>query len=119
MDKLTSRFALILVCVVAAGCESSLDQLVKSGYPPAYADGYAAGCSSGRHAAGAAGGFQKDAQRFSSDTLYAQGWSDGLNQCQAQATSRQGQEDRWDLIWRERNDRREQRIDQERGQSYR
>ncbi|GGJ91687.1 hypothetical protein GCM10009304_16870 [Pseudomonas matsuisoli] len=53
------------------------------------------------------------------DKLYANGWTDGLSQCQRQAASANDREDRWDLIWQERNQDREHRVDQERGKAFR
>lgn len=115
------RFALpgCVLIVLMAGCSSMRDQLSATGYPPAYIDGFEAGCSSGRHSAGAAGGFSKDVPRFMNDKLYANGWTDGLSQCQRQAASANDREDRWDLIWQERNQDREHRVDQERGKAFR
>ncbi len=54
------------VCVVLllAGCETTHEQMVNQGYPPAYADGSQGGCSSVRQAAGLmAGDFRKDVPR--------------------------------------------------------
>ena len=113
------QIVLSVLIVLLSGCSSTGDQLRSSGYPPAYVNGFEAGCSSGRNAAGLGGKFSKDVPRFMNDKLYADGWTDGLNQCQRQASTGYGDEDRWDLIWRERNQDREHRIDQERGKAFR
>lgn len=67
-----------------AGCQSTHDELLSRGYPPAYADGYKDGCGSGRQAAGAMGMFTKNVPRYSSESFYSGGWDDGFRQCQAQ-----------------------------------
>lgn len=46
-----------------------------SGFPLAYRQGYADGCSS------ASGPQRKDAERFASDTNYNMGWQDGISLC--------------------------------------
>jgi hypothetical protein len=47
-----------------------------AGFPPAFKDGYAAGCESARvHAT------RRDETRFKSDRQYAAGWRDGLDAC--------------------------------------
>ena len=75
--------------ILLAGCQSTRDQLLAEGYPPAFADGYQDGCGSGRQAAGAIGGqFKKDAPRDIRDKLYSQGWADGFRQCHAMQEAR-------------------------------
>lgn len=46
------------------------------GYPPAFRDGYAAGCVSRRE-----GGRRRDEGRYKSDTSYQMGWDDGYSIC--------------------------------------
>lgn len=83
------QWVLLSLAIGLAGCQSTRDQLLAEGYPPAFADGYQDGCGSGRQAAGAIGGeFKKDAPRFLKDSLYSQGWADGFRQCQAMQESR-------------------------------
>ncbi|WP_044872203.1 hypothetical protein [Pseudomonas sp. LFM046] len=87
-----------LCATLLAGCETTHDHLIAQGYPPAFADGFAHGCSSGRQAAGAISGeFRKDVPRYLKDANYAEGWSDGFRQCQAQVQSdeRREYEDRF------------------------
>lgn len=88
------RYGCALALMAAlAGCQSAHDQMVQQGYPPAFADGYHDGCSSGRAAAASFGGlYIKNVTRYSSDKLYGGGWDDGFRQCQAQAVSRDQQE---------------------------
>ena len=42
-----------------------------SGFPPAYREGYSAGCEGGR----------RDEARYKSDTSYMMGWDDGRSVC--------------------------------------
>ena len=46
-----------------------------SGFPPAFRQGYADGCSSAR------GSRVRNETRFKEDTQYASGWRDGLDIC--------------------------------------
>jgi hypothetical protein len=72
-----------LVAVAVAGCGSVRQTLIERGYPPAYAEGYADGCESGKDAAG--GLFaspRKDASRYGGDDQYTKGWDAGLEKCQ-------------------------------------
>lgn len=106
------RCAVVLGLLVScAGCQSTHDDLLAKGYPPAFADGFDDGCSSGRQAAGAiTGEFRKDVPRYLKDPLYAEGWSDGLHQCQAMRDSQdRGAEhnshlEERDKAWRQQKD---------------
>ncbi|RMQ41288.1 putative Lipoprotein [Pseudomonas cichorii] len=96
------RWVLLWLVVVLTGCQSTHDQLVAEGYPPAFADGFQDGCGSGKEAAGAFTGlFKKDVPRYLKDKLYAEGWNDGFRQCQAMADRR----DRLDpgQVWNDRD----------------
>lgn len=58
------------------------------GQPPAYVDGYTAGCGSGYVAAGhpyASAG--KDVSRYLSDAVYKTGWDDGFATCKGKYDS--------------------------------
>lgn len=105
MPRPALAFTLLLLC----GCESTHDYLIAQGYPPAFADGFQAGCSSGREAAGAiSGGFRKDVPRYLVDNHYSSGWDDGFRQCQglAQSDERRRFEERndeQDEDWRRSN----------------
>ncbi|BAU72519.1 lipoprotein, putative [Metapseudomonas furukawaii] len=78
----------LLGTLLMAGCASTRDTLLAQGYPMAFVDGFEAGCSSGRQAAGViTGEFRKDVPRYLKDATYAEGWSDGFRQCQAQVQS--------------------------------
>lgn len=81
---------LIPILALLAACQSSYDYLVANGYPEPFAAGYADGCGSGRQAAGAmTGSFKKNVPRYLRDAQYAEGWSDGFRQCQAEMQSAQ------------------------------
>jgi hypothetical protein len=86
MRRPHSILTLLTLSILLGGCQSTHDYLLTQGYPPAFADGFDAGCASGRQAAGViSGGFRKDVPRYLKDSQYAEGWSDGFNQCQAMA----------------------------------
>ena len=85
-----SFLLLIPILALLAACQSSYEYLVAQGYPEPFAAGYNDGCGSGRQAAGAmTGGFKKDVARYLKDAQYAEGWSDGFRQCQAEMASAQ------------------------------
>lgn len=113
------RHWVVMGCLLAvAGCQSTHEQLVAKGYPPNFADGYQDGCGSGRQAAGAISGqFKKDVPRYLSDKVYAQGWTDGFRQCQAELEAR----DRLpaDSIWNDRDRAWDQQKTQDMGKAYR
>ena len=96
--------ALAVAAVLLCGCQNTREQMQAEGYPPAFVDGFEAGCSSGRQAAGALDGFRKDVPRYLAAPLYAQGWDDGFRQCQAtqqSALEREWHDDDWrDREWR-------------------
>lgn len=88
-NRVVSLSLLIALSVLigVTGCQSTHDDLLARGYPPAYADGYKDGCGSGRQAAGSMGTFTKNVPRYTSETFYSGGWDDGFRQCQAQLTN--------------------------------
>lgn len=45
---MNTRWVVLWCCLVVAGCQSTHDQLLAEGYPPAFADGFQDGCGSGR-----------------------------------------------------------------------
>ncbi len=50
--------------------------------PPAWREGYAEGCDSGRSIAGdPSRRYARDAERVQTDALYAQGWQAGYDAC--------------------------------------
>lgn len=78
--------ALILLLLLASCAQHRLEQERNNlaGYPEPYKDGYVEGCNSGTKAAGNPYyAFKKDVMRFADDKLYAQGWTDGFNVCEA------------------------------------
>ena len=65
------------------GCTSQKGTVVSTDTPHAYADGFDAGCHSGKKAGSKLfEQFQKNSGRFISNPSYAQGWSDGFRQCE-------------------------------------
>jgi len=114
------RCAVVLGLVLScAGCQSTHEDLIAKGYPPAFADGFDDGCSSGRQAAGAiTGEFRKNVPRYLKDPLYAEGWVDGFRQCQAMRDN----EDRGDYHnshLQERDKDWQQQKDQDTARAYR
>jgi hypothetical protein len=78
--------------MVAGGCASQKDSMVKEGYPLTYAEGFDDGCHSGNKAGGSLfDEFKKDVNRFDRDKQYAQGWSDGFRQCESEQEAVQRQ----------------------------
>lgn len=73
----------LLTALALGGCQSTREQQLAEGYPPAFVDGFEAGCSSGRQAAGTLDDFHKDVPRYLAIPAYAEGWNDGFRQCQA------------------------------------
>lgn len=117
---MNARWVVLWCCLVVAGCQSTHDQLVSEGYPPAFADGFQDGCGSGRHAIDPMKGqYKKDVQRYLRDTIYAQGWSDGFNQCQGQLANRNVQDQGRDSIWNDRDRAWEQQKTQDAAKAYR
>ncbi|WP_078118483.1 hypothetical protein [Thiosocius teredinicola] len=82
----------VLSLVLATGCVSQKEAMVKKGYPLVYAEGFDDGCHSGNKAGGSLfDEFRKDVGRFSRESNYAQGWSDGFRQCESQQEAAQRQ----------------------------
>ena len=110
---------LIALWMALTGCQTTHEQLLAQGYPPAFADGFSDGCSSGRQAAGfMTGAFKKDVPRYLKDANYAEGWSDGFRQCEAMRESQERDEYQarhWDQ--RERDWQHEK--DQDAARAYR
>lgn len=77
--------ALALTAALAACATTAAPAIGPGGTaaPPAYADGYRAGCNSGYVAAGHPYyAFTKDLDRFETEALYQAGWNDGFAVCQ-------------------------------------
>lgn len=109
----------LCVALLLAGCETTHDQMVNRGYPPAYADGYQDGCSSGRQAAGLmVCDFHKDVPRYLHDRQYETGWDDGFRQCQAMQNSEE-QRQYHERFWDERDREWQQEKDQGAARAYR
>jgi hypothetical protein len=73
----TLTVAALATTLALAACGSVKQTMIERGFPPAYAEGYADGCSSGEDAAG--GLFaetRKDTTRYGAARQYAQGWDD-------------------------------------------
>jgi len=85
MNTLKVVISVMVSTILLNGCVSQKESMIQQGYPLAYADGFDDGCHSGRKAGGSIlDDFRKDVTRFSSDTQYAQGWSDGFRQCETE-----------------------------------
>jgi len=72
--------AALLLSVLASGCAPSKPPppaVNLSGFPPAFRDGYAAGCDSAKRG----GAPHRDETRFTQDKQYAAGWRDGFDMC--------------------------------------
>ena len=72
--------ATLLLSALAGGCAPAkppTPAVNLSGFPPAFRDGYAAGCDSAKRG----GAPRKDETRFAQDRQYAAGWRDGLDVC--------------------------------------
>ena len=71
-----------LLALALAACGSVEETMIDRGHPPAYAQGYSAGCASGKEAAGGLlAQAQKDANRYGADDQYTQGWDHGFEEC--------------------------------------
>lgn len=78
-----AALAALVAPLALAACTSTRDALIAQGFDPAYAEGYDAGCSSGKAAAGGLlSESSKDANRYATDTQYTQGWDAGFAKCQ-------------------------------------
>lgn len=113
------RWYWVVAVLFLAGCQSTHQQLIEKGYPPAYADGFEDGCGSGRQAAGVmAGEFRKDIPRYLHNRQYETGWDDGFRQCQAMRRN-QDQQNYYDRHWDEREERWQQEKDRDAARAYR
>ncbi|QHD09151.1 hypothetical protein [Pseudomonas sp. R76] len=114
------RSAVMLCAVVwLAGCQSTHQELLAKGYPPAFADGFDDGCSSGRQAAGVISGeFRKNVPRYLKDREYAEGWEDGFRQCKAMRENEELR-DYKDNHWDERERAWQQEKDRDAARAYR
>ncbi|WPN46530.1 MULTISPECIES: hypothetical protein [unclassified Pseudomonas] len=113
------RCAGLLTVLLITGCQSTHDDLLAKGYPPAFADGFDDGCSSGRQAAGSISGeFRKNVPRYLKDPLYAEGWSDGFHQCLAMRDN-QDRADYRNSHLEERDKAWQQQKDQDAARAYR
>ncbi|MFJ4376427.1 hypothetical protein ACIP1T_27905 [Pseudomonas japonica] len=113
------RWYWVVAVLLLAGCQSTRQQLIEKGYPPAYADGFQDGCGSGRQAAGVmAGEFRKDVPRYLHNRQYETGWDDGFRQCQAMRQN-QDQQNYYDRHWDEREERWQQEKDRDAARAYR
>lgn len=83
-SSLALLLAVPLTTLLLSGCQSTREHMLGEGYPLAFVDGFDAGCSSGRKAAGSLDTFRKDVPRYLQDKLYAGGWEDGFRQCHGQ-----------------------------------
>jgi hypothetical protein len=115
LSKYVTAAMVISITVVFSGCASQKENMIKQGYPLAYADGFDDGCHSGKKAGGSMfDQFKKDVRRFEKDSQYTQGWSDGFRQCETEQEALQRQmrigiEQQRLLEEKKHNDREEKR----------
>ena len=84
---ITATASLLLLL---SGCATQKETMLKEGYPLSYVEGFEDGCHSGNKAGGNLfEEFKKDVTRFSRESEYAQGWSDGFRQCESQQEATQ------------------------------
>ncbi|MFJ7312178.1 hypothetical protein ACIQVE_05315 [Pseudomonas sp. NPDC098747] len=101
------------------GCQTTHEDLIAKGYPPAFADGFDDGCVSGRQAAGSISGeFRKNVPRYLKDKQYAEGWTDGFRQCQAMLENKD-RDDYRNAHWDDRERAWQQQKDQGAARAYR
>lgn len=113
------RWVWVGLVVLLVGCESTHEHMLAQGYPPAFADGFDDGCSSGRQAAGVISGeFRKNVPRYLKDPQYAEGWSDGFRQCQAMREN-EDREHYQSRHWDERERAWQQEKDRDAARAYR
>ncbi|MGI9508939.1 MAG: hypothetical protein ACR2QJ_06285 [Geminicoccaceae bacterium] len=79
------RFLATLVALTTlVACVDQRKALIEKGATPAYADGYVAGCKSGKQAAGSPlAEASKDTSRYGANNDYARGWDDAFRICKA------------------------------------
>lgn len=75
MRRLAPWMVLAMLAACAAKQSAPRENINLSGFPQAFKDGYADGCTSAR------GSMTRDGARFKADPQYAQGWRDGLDIC--------------------------------------
>ena len=111
-------YAFAACSIFCTGCASDREMMLQQGYPPAYADGYSDGCSSGKKAAGSMfDQFKKDVNRFQADSQYTQGWNDGFKVCEKQWENMQKQNDsalrQQELTEQKRHDKRMEKQEEQ------
>jgi len=80
--SLLTAAAVSLLVAHLAGCAGQ-SKMTSQGQTPAYADGFADGCQSGRASGGSIhDSYKKNVGRFESDKHYAEGWSAGHRKCE-------------------------------------
>jgi hypothetical protein len=78
-----ATLAVLITALALTACTSTRDALIEQGFPQAYAEGYDAGCASGKAAAGSTfHSARKDDRRYAADSQYAQGWDAGFAKCE-------------------------------------
>ena len=92
MNRASKLILILAVSTMTAACVSQKEEMIKEGYPRAYADGFEDGCTSGKNAGGNMfEHFKKDVRRFGKDKDYSQGWSDAFRQCETAEEASQRQ----------------------------
>lgn len=89
--KFFSLLALFSSVLFVPGCAApvnSVTDMNTKGQPPAYVEGYRAGCGSGYVAGGHPyASAAKDVNRYLSDQVYKVGWDDGFATCKGRYDS--------------------------------
>ena len=77
-----NRYGALMLALLMAGCATSAEVRIPEQLahrPQAYRDAYVDGCKSAR----AKDNQTKDMERIQKDSLYANGWYDGFEECKA------------------------------------
>jgi hypothetical protein len=74
----------VLIIGCAGGGPPPPARVNLAGFPPAFRDGYSAGCDSAKRRA-----TRRDEARFKTDRQYANGWRDGFDACTRQSRATQ------------------------------
>ena len=90
LSQTCQRLLVILIALITlAACAQQREFLIQQGATPAYADGYVAGCGSGKQAASAPSTEAiKDLDRYGPDSDYTKGWDQAFEKCRADMATR-------------------------------
>ena len=78
-NKIVICIAMVGIIFTLSGCVNHEARLIKAGYPPSYAKGWAEGDESAAAAERVMGYYwKKDVRLYDADSQYKQGWDDGF-----------------------------------------